>query len=121
MGALLLIYGAASEPIHISSHQHCRRHRSIASKSLVAVLKVEEVSAVVVSSRRSHPTSHPVAVDLAAAPSQRRRLGSVSIQHRRHRPPVTTTLASFSRLQAFVFDFHLRFQAAFKPSSQPSM
>ncbi|MED6127460.1 hypothetical protein PIB30_088342 [Stylosanthes scabra] len=74
---------AASEPIHISSHQHCRRRRSIVSKSLVAVLKVEEVSAVVVAMPRpSHSTSHPFIVALAATPSQRRCLGSFSIQRR---------------------------------------
>ncbi|MED6126012.1 hypothetical protein PIB30_074254, partial [Stylosanthes scabra] len=101
---------AASEPVHISSHQRCRHRRSIASKSLVAVLKVEEVSAAVVSAPRpSHPPSHPVAVDLAGAPSHCRRLGSVSIQRRRILV-LGRHLQARRSLQSFVFVFHLRLQ-----------
>ncbi|MED6106906.1 hypothetical protein PIB30_008910 [Stylosanthes scabra] len=103
-------------PVHISSHrrrrssratvassrqtcEHCRRRHSTASKSLVAVLKVEEVSAVVVSAPRpSHSTSHPitVAVAVAAAPSY---------------PSPRLPSSSSKSLQAVVFVFHLRLQA----------
>ncbi|MED6183904.1 hypothetical protein PIB30_042218 [Stylosanthes scabra] len=101
---------AASEPVHISSHQRCWHRRSIVSKSLVAVLKVEEVSAAVVSaSRPSHPPSHPVVVDLAGAPSHRRCLGSVSIQRRRILV-LGGHLQARRSLQSFVFVFHLRLQ-----------
>ncbi|MED6137894.1 hypothetical protein PIB30_069332 [Stylosanthes scabra] len=61
---------AASEPVHISSHQRCRHRRSIASKSLVAVLKVEEVSAAVVSAPRP---SHPHLIPSSSTLQERRR------------------------------------------------
>ncbi|MED6109922.1 hypothetical protein PIB30_038003 [Stylosanthes scabra] len=52
--------------------QHSRRRRSVVAKSSVAVFKLKEVSAIVVSvPRPSQSTSHPVAVavSVAAAPS----------------------------------------------------
>ncbi|MED6129183.1 hypothetical protein PIB30_105389, partial [Stylosanthes scabra] len=55
------------------------------------------------------PPSHPVAVDLAAAPSHRRRLGSVSIQRRRILV-LSRHLQPRRSHQSFVFVFHLLLQ-----------